>query len=172
MHGRSMASAIIERIHKMRMNARESAPSSNCNFGRPRAFNSAPIDAFQKHRKLSATESHGTTLGLWPYKTTTLQPLGEEAQTITIPPQQLHDIASAPAEHEDMARKRLLLQNRLHLRTEAIETAPHIGHAGGKPYPGPCGKMNHWRRLSSTQRSSRGSAPLSTVSTARPGSSM
>lgn len=101
-----------------------------------------------------------------------LQALREKTQTIAIEPKALYDVASAPAEHKDMARKRLLLQHRLHLRTEAIETAPHIGHAGGKPDPGPCGKMNHWRRLSSTQRNSRGSAPLSMLIIALPGSSI
>ena len=108
---------------------------------------------------------------LRPDESALLQTLREQAQTIAIEPEALYDVASAPPEHEDMTREGLLLQYRLHLRTEAIETATHIGHAGGKPDPGPCGKMNHWRRLSSTQRNSRGSAPLSMVSIALPGSS-
>jgi hypothetical protein len=97
---------------------------------------------------------------------------GEEARTISVEPEVLYDVASAPTKHKDMARERLLLQYRLHLRTESIETAAHIGYAGGKPDPGPGWKMNHWRRLSRTQRNSRGSAPHSMVSIALPGSSM
>src|SRR5438309_334551 len=155
-----MASMIIQRIHKTYMNKGKSAASSNREFGRPCALDSAPVDAFQKHRKLCATETDCTALGLRPYKTTALQPLGEQAQTITVPPQQLHDVASAATKYKHVTGERLLLEHRLHLRTQPIEPAPHIGDASGKPDPGPCGKLHHRRRLSRTCRTSAESAPL------------
>ena len=44
-----------------------------------------------------------------------------------------YDVASAPAEHEDMSGEWLLLEHGLHLRTQTVETTAHIGHAGGDP---------------------------------------
>ena len=71
-----------------------------------------------------------------------------------------------------MTGERLLLQDGLDLRTKSIEAATHIGDAGSQPDLGPCGKMDHLRRLSRTQRTSAESAPLSTLIIARPGSSI
>jgi len=65
----------------------------------------------------------------------------------------------------------LLLQHGLNLRTQSIKAAAHVSHAGSEPDPGSCGKMDHLRRLSKTQRKSAGSAPFSTLIIARPGSS-
>src|SRR5271165_1738496 len=72
---------------------------------------------------------------------------------------------------KDMAGERLLLYDGLNLCTKSIEAPAHIGHAGSKPDPGPCGKMDHLRRLSRTQRNSAGSAPASAVMFALPGNS-
>src|ERR1700691_70055 len=71
-----------------------------------------------------------------------------------------------------MSGERLLFEHGLHLRTQPIETAPHIGHAGGDPYLRSGAEFNHLRRLSRIDRNSAGSAPLSTLILARPGNSM
>jgi len=71
-----------------------------------------------------------------------------------------------------MTGERLLLKNRLHLRTQTIEAAPHIRNAGGEPYLRPCAKFDHLRRLSRIERNRIGSAPLSTLIIALPGNSM
>ena len=71
-----------------------------------------------------------------------------------------------------MPREWLLLQNSLNLSTQPIEAAAHIGHAGSEPDPGSCGKMDHLRKLSRTQRTTAGSAPFSTLIIARPGNSI
>src|SRR5215469_14944255 len=68
-----------------------------------------------------------------------------------------------------MAREWLLLKDRLHLRTEPIEAAPHIAHAGSNPDLRPGRKLDHFCRLSRTARTRDRSAPLSTLIIAKPG---
>ena len=63
-------------------------------------------------------------------------------------------------------------KNGLHLRTQTIETAPHVGDAGCDPDLRSCGKLDHLQRLSRMDRTSIGSAPLSTLMIARPANSM
>ncbi len=101
-----------------------------------------------------------------------LETLGKQTETVAIPPQQLDDVASASAKHEHMSGERLLMQNVLHLRTQPIKSAAQVRHSGRNPDLGPNRKLDHWTRLSSRVRSNVGSAPLSTLITARPGSSM
>src|SRR5664279_1798923 len=113
-HERSMPSAEYGCIHKTRINTGESRWSSHGDFRRPRPLHSSPIDPFQKHRELCATEPHASTVRLRPDESTTLKALGKQAKTIAIPPQQFYDVASAPAKHEDVSGEWLLLKHGLH----------------------------------------------------------
>ena len=76
-------------------------------FRCPRAFDSSPVDPFQKHRELGATQPYNSALRLRPDEAAALQPLGKQTQTVAIPPQQLDDIASSPSEHKDVSGERL-----------------------------------------------------------------
>jgi hypothetical protein len=71
-----------------------------------------------------------------------------------------------------MSGERLLFEHGLHLRTQAIESTTHIGHAGGQPYLRSCAKFDHLRKLSRIDLSSEASAPRSTLIMALPGNSM
>jgi hypothetical protein len=51
-----------------------------------------------------------------------------------------------------MTGKQLLLKHRLHLSTESVEAATHVGHAGFYPDPCSCWERTHERRLLSTAR--------------------
>jgi hypothetical protein len=162
----------VENRDKTRMNTGESAWSSDRNFWRPGSLHSSPIDAFEKHRKLCATEPHRATLGLRPDESAALKPLGEETQTISVPPKKFYDVTSPAAEYEHVSREGLLLKHGLDLSAQPIEAAAHVGHARGNPYPGPGRKLDHWRKLSRMERNKDGSEPLSTQIIAPPGSSM
>ena len=76
------------------------------------------------------------------------------------------------AKHEHVSGEGLLLQYGLHLAAESIEAASHIRHPGRNPDLRSSGKLDHWRKLSSTARTREPSAPLSTLINARPGSSI
>ena len=115
---------------------------------------------------------YNSTLGLRPDESPTLQALGEQTQTVAIPPKKFYDIPSPAAKHEHMSGERLLMQHVLNLRTQSIKTAAQIRHSCCNPDLGPHRKLDHWRRLSRIERNRTGSAPLSTLSRALPGSSM
>ena len=132
----------------------------------------SPVDAFEQHRQLRPAQRNSSALGLGPDETPAFKPLGEQAKTIAVEPQQLHDVASAAAKYEDVSRVWLLLQYGLHLRAQSMEATTHIGHAGSDPDPGPRAKFDHLRRLSRIDRNNTGSAPHSTLIIARPGNSM
>jgi hypothetical protein len=59
--------------------------------------------------------------------------------------------------------ERLLVEHCLHLRTQAVESSPHIGHAGGDPYPCSGAELDHLGKLSRINRNNTGSAPHSTL---------
>src|SRR6202051_4248601 len=110
---------------------------------------------------------YNSTLGLRPDESTPLQALGEQAQTIAIPPKKFYDVASSSAEHKHVSGERLLMQHVLHLRTQSIETAAQVRHSCCNPDLGPNWKLDHLRRLSRIDRTRDESAPLSTLIVAR-----
>ena len=119
---------------KTRMNTGESRSSLT---PQPQASRSSPACANRCLREASrAAHDVRRTVpsrSLRPDESASLQTLGKQTKTIAIPPQELDDVASAPAKHEDVSGERLLLKNGLHLRTQTIEATAHIGHAGGDP---------------------------------------
>ncbi len=71
-----------------------------------------------------------------------------------------------------MARIRLLFQHCLNQRAEPLKAAPEIGKSGRDPDTCACLQFDHRNRLPRTTRTSAGSTQLSTLTNARPGSSM
>ncbi len=154
------------------MNTGESHLSLTLRAAAPRCARSPPINAFQKHRKLRSRQANRTFGGLRPDKSSSFKTLGKQTQAVSVPPQKLHKVASAAPKNEDVSGERLLFENGLHLRTQAIETTTHIGHPGGDPYLRSGAEFDHLRKLSRIDRNSAGSAPLSTLIMALPGNSM
>jgi len=129
---------------------------------RKSALGPAPIDAFQKHRQLSAAQRHRSAVCLGPHVTSAFQALRGQTKTIAIEPQQLHLVAAPAAKDKDVARIGLRVEHRLHLSAQTIKASPHIGHACSDPDPRPCAQIDHGRRLSNTARNNAASTPLST----------
>jgi len=88
---------------------------------RPGALRSPPINAFQKHRKLRSRQANRTFGGLRPDKSSSFKTLGKQTQAVSVPPQELHNVASAAPKNEDVSGERLLVQHGLYLRTEPIK---------------------------------------------------
>jgi len=146
--------------------------NSHRDLRRPGPLRTAPIDAFQQHRQLCASQTNGSFGSLRPDESSSFQTLREKTKSVAVEPQQLHDVATPATKNKDMTGERLLLEHCLHLRTQAVETSPQIGHAGGDPNPRSSAEFDHLRRLSRIDFNSTGSAPLSTLIMARPGNSM
>jgi hypothetical protein len=123
-HGRSMPSKQSECTRKCAGKQRNLAGQLDCDLRRPGPLRPAPINAFEQHRKLRTRQTHSSFRSLRPDESSSLQTLGKEAQAVAIEPEKLDHVASAPAKDKDVAGERLLLQHRLHLRTQAVETTP------------------------------------------------
>src|SRR5262245_6614057 len=115
--------------------------SSACKSRLPGALRSAPVDAFNQHRKLRWRECHGAArlAQRRPYEATVLQPLGEQTESVPIPKQDLHRVRLLAAERKQVTRERVFLQHLLHQDCEAVEALSHVGaterqmdlHTGG-----------------------------------------
>src|SRR5208337_3892112 len=95
-------------------------------LGCPGSLGATPIDAFQQHRKLRTSQTNSSLGSLWPDKAPLLQTLGEQTEAVSIEPKKLYDVTSPPAKNEHVTGEWLLLQNRLHLRTQTIKATAHI----------------------------------------------
>jgi hypothetical protein len=60
-------------------------------------------------------------------------PLRKQTQTVTIPPEQLDQIATPAPKDEDMTGEGVLFENGLHRRTQSGETTSKVRHSGGDP---------------------------------------
>ena len=94
------------------------------------------------------------------------------AKTFSIPPKQFYGVASASSKYKHMPGERLLMENRLHLRTQSRKASPHIGHTSHNPDLGARAQLDHLPKLSRIACNTDRSAPRSTLTVARPGSSM
>src|ERR1700679_907867 len=103
------------------------------NRGCSRADRPSPVDPFQQHRELCTAQRNRAFVRLRPDETPAFQTLGEETQTVAVPPQHLDQIAAFAAENEDMARVWILFEHGLRDGTQAGEAAAHVGDAGGDP---------------------------------------
>src|SRR5438067_8367846 len=79
-----------------------SQSASQHRLGRPHW--PSPVNPFQQHRELRRRQHRHALFGAWPYEAAAFQPLGEQTQPVTIPPQQFNQIAAASAETEYVTR--------------------------------------------------------------------
>src|SRR5581483_301386 len=144
------------------------ASRSSCEGRLPRALWGAPIDAFQQHRQLCRGERDGALLRHRPHEAALLQPLGEQAEALPVPVENLDEIAALAAEGEQVAGKWVLLQYLLRHHTEAVETAAHVGRTARQidAHTGRHGDHERSPSMTASRRpSASGSMPSSTLMT-------
>lgn len=105
-----------------------------CDFARRRAFRHPPVDPFQQHRQLRRTDDAGPVLRLRPHEPAALQPLGEQAQSLTVPKERLDEIAAPAAKDEELTAERIALQFLLDDARQTVKTLAHVGRASRKPH--------------------------------------
>src|SRR5579863_4748224 len=130
-----------------------------------RALDASPVDPFQQHRELRGAQAHGPMRRLRPHETPALQSLGEEAQPIAAPPQNLHSITRFATKHKQLSGERILRELRLHQCRESIEAVAHIGRSGGEPHLHARWQRNHrcTRRSMTRESASASTRPCSTM---------
>ena len=92
---------------------------------------------------------------------TLFEPLGEEAQPVSIPEKDLDDLRPLASAGEEMAAERILLQRALNQHRQPVHPLPHVGvaqrqmhlHAGRNDHHRAASRSETWRRTAS------GSAP-------------
>src|SRR5271154_3244301 len=97
------------------------------------AFDAPPIDPLEQHRQLRARQTHRSAGRLWPYEAPALESLREQAQSVTAPPQDLDPVAAATAEHEQLARERILSELHLHEAGQPVKAFAQIRRTRGQP---------------------------------------
>lgn len=99
----------------------------------PAALWQPPINAFEQHRQLRSAQGNLALFRRRPHEPPLLQPLAEQAGTLSVPPDDLDEISAPTTEDKQMAGERILLQRLFGLRCQRRESAPHVGHTSGKP---------------------------------------
>src|SRR5471030_600624 len=132
-------------------------------LGPPGALRPSPIDAFEQHRELCRRQRYRTTARLRPNETTTLQALGQQAQSIAVPPKQFHPVAPLAAKHEHLSGEGILGQCFLNQGSQAIEAFTQVGHPGSDPDPRARWQPNHRDNILITTRSAARSTTPRTV---------
>src|SRR5262245_37997714 len=119
------------------------------------SLGSTPVDAFEQHRQLRRRQMHRAGRDLWPHEPTALEAFREEAQPVSIRPQQLHEIPAPTTEDEHMSRVHVVHECRLNERCETVHATAQISRSRCQPDAGSRWRGNHARaaRQSSTVRS-------------------
>ena len=104
----------------------------------------APVDPFQEIPELGRGDLNGLAACAGrPDELPRLQPLGVERHADPVVPEQLHEIASAPAEAEDLAGMRVAPEPLLHRQRQGVHAAPHIGDPARDPHAHPRREGDH-----------------------------
>ena len=92
-------------------------------------MNAPPIQPFQQRRQLRSRQTHHAVFDLWPAEDAVIQPLGKQAQTRTIPEDQLDPVRTLGPEHRPPRRT----------------GRPSWSRAPALPVPRhPCGSLQAW----------------------------
>src|ERR1700757_2613548 len=121
------------------------------------AHGTSPVDPFQKHGQLCLRQCNRSTCRLRPDKSSALQSFREKTKAIARPPQKFNQITASPTKYENVTRKWVLLQRRLHHATQPRKSSSQIGHSCGDPDSRSCRQSDHPTRHSKTVRSASAS---------------
>src|SRR5271154_5387597 len=129
----------------------------------PRQLRIPPVDSFQHVGHLRRGDRHAAPLRRRPNELSPVEPLGVKRQPDAVVPEDLRQIAPAPAEEVEIAAVRIALQLLLNLKRQPLHAATHVGVARRDPHPNPARHRDHRSpRTLRTRRSAAASTLLST----------
>src|SRR5215211_7889534 len=109
----------------------------------PGLLRMTPVNAFQQVTELRGRDRHRTIGRRGPQEASSLEPLGEQARTLAVMPNDFQQIAPAAAEDEQVTAQRIAPQHLLDLQREAGKALAHIGVPGGEPHPHTARDLDH-----------------------------
>src|SRR4029078_2759014 len=77
--------------------------------GLPCRVDTPPIEPFEQRRQFRRRQTHHAILNLRPAEDAFLEPLGEQAQTRTVPEDQIYPVRPLGSEHINSTRERISL---------------------------------------------------------------
>src|SRR5512144_1870134 len=127
-----------------------------------------PVDPLQQHRELRRAQRHRPLARLRPDEPSALQPLAEQAQTLTIPIQHLDQVAAPAAKDEQMPGERILPQHLLRQHRKPVEPLAHVGRAQRQIHPHARRNRDHRRSSAAASRARTAGSIRSATRSTRP----
>src|SRR5512132_310098 len=143
----------------------ESSPGTRRTIG---AQGNPPVDALEQHRQLRRAQRHPALPGLRPDEPAPLQPLGEQAETLTVPIQHLDQLAAPAAKDEQMPGERILPQHLLRQQRKPVEPLAHVGRAQRQIHPHARRNRDHRRSSAAASRARTAGSIRSATRSTRP----
>src|SRR5271155_3673334 len=134
----------------------------------PRQLRIPPVDSFQHVGHLRRRDRHDAPLRRRPDELSPVEPLGVERQPDPVVPEDLGQVAPAPAEEVEIAAVRIALQLLLNLKRQTLHAATHVGVARRNPHPNPARHRDHRSPSALTTRRSASAATLLSTRTRLP----
>ena len=133
----------------------------------------SPVDPRQQVRKLCRRDRHCFTGSRRPDESSSFESFCKQARSLRIVPNDFYQIRTAPPEAKQMPPQWVMLQDLLHLQSQARKAAPHVGMARRDPDPDAARYQDHRRlRTSRTRPNASASTFSSTLTRVLPPSSI
>jgi hypothetical protein len=105
----------------------------HCQCVKTGCFWLTPVQLIEEHCQLRAGNGYLTVTHRRPDKLAFLQAFGEQAQTISISPEDFNHVTPSATEDEQVTGEGGLIQHMLYLFTQTVEGFTHISNAGNQP---------------------------------------
>src|SRR6516164_1781720 len=131
----------------------------------------APVDAFEHVTQLRRGDRDYSISGRRPDKPAAFQSLSIKRHAETVVPEDLDQIAASAAKYKQITGMWVALQSFLHLQSQPVHAAPHVGVPSGDPHPHTRAHRDHRRSALITAASSSGGVSAGMLSRAVPANS-
>ncbi len=108
----------------------------HCQCVKTGCFWLTPVQLIEEHCQLRAGNGYLAVTHRRPDKLAFLQAFGEQAQTISISPQDFNRVTPSATEDEQVTGEGIIIQHMLYLFTQPVERLTHIGYPGNEPDAG------------------------------------
>ena len=105
----------------------------HCQCVKAGCFWLTPVQLIEEHCQLRVGNGYLTVTHRRPDKLAFLQAFGEQAQTISISPEDFNHVIPSATEDEQVTGEGVLIQHMLYLFSQTVEGFTHIGNAGNEP---------------------------------------
>src|SRR5215469_13107597 len=132
----------------------------------------APVDAFEHVTQLRRGDRDYSISGRRPDKPAAFQSLSIKRHAETVVPEDLDQIAASAAKYKQITGMWVALQSFLHLQSQPVHAAPHVGVPSGDPHPHTRAHRDHRRSALITAAANSGGVNAAMRNRALPANSI